>query len=286
MKSPLGLLLARCTRLLPVIFIAFNGLQSAFGELPSLGKPPWTGYFVVYSSKIYQFGIYASGEIRLSAMAANNEPVMEKLVVPILVAIEETLPDGKVEIRKVQPGSLQSGQAASDRLEKAIITGKVAGDATFECTVEQSRGTILIGGRVLDPGTLKNPLRLVVRAAFSSPYPYLKDNQNEKAAEVFKKKTKADGITFKRLDRKTDKLTVDQNVDAASAEVNGPGIAEAEVKICSYDSRKFVFVASANSAITLENQAGQPLNKGFSIKWRPDSAKDPESRARLAIEVR
>ena len=276
----------RTIRMIPVILFTCSGLQPGSAELPALGNPPWTGYFVVYSSKIYQFGIYASGEFRLSAMAANNEPVMEKLVVPIVVAIEETLPDGKVEIRKVQPGSLQSAQAATERLGKAIITGKVAGDATFECTVEQSRGTILIGGRVLESGTLKNPLRLVIRAAFSSPYPYLKDNQNEKAAEAFKKKTKADGIAFKRLDRKADKLPVDQNVDAASPEVNGPGISEAEVRICSYDDRKFVFVASSNSAITLENQAGQPLSKGFSIKWHPDPAKDPAGSARIAIDVR
>jgi hypothetical protein len=271
---------------LPAILFAITGFQSLSAQLRSLNNYPWAGYFAGHSDKSYRFGLLASGEIRLTVIDAKKEPLNAKLIIPIVVTIEETLPDGKTLVKKIQPDSMQSAQAASDRFDKVVVSGKVTGDTAFELMLEQNRGMILIGGRVLDPGSSKNPLRLVVRAAFSSPYPFSKEIPNEKAAEIFKKKIKGDGIALKLTDKQARTFAISQDIDAASAEVNGPGIAEAKIKICSYDGKKFVFLASPNSAMTLEHKPSQPLSKGFSLVWHTDPAKDPEGKARLAIDVR
>jgi hypothetical protein len=272
--------------LFPAFLLAATVLQPVSSQLPSLGEHPWSGYFVGHTSRNYRFGLLASGEIYLTVIDAKKEPLHPKLVIPVVVAVEETLPNDKTAIRRIQPDSMQSALAATDHLEKVVVSGKFAGDATFELILEQSRGMILIGGRLLDTGRSKNPLRLVVRAAFPSPYPFSKEIPNEKAAEIFRKKLKGDGIALTWTDKQTRTFAIDQDIDAASSEVNGPGIAEAEIKICSYDGRKIVFLASPNSGMTLENKPGHPLSKGFSLVWHPDTVKDPEGRARLAIDVR
>ena len=56
-------------------------------------------------------------------------------------------------------------------------------------------------------------------------------------------------------------------VEAASKELNGPGIAAAEIEIAAYKGKKFLFIASENSAMTLWNSKVEPLHEGFTINW-------------------
>jgi hypothetical protein len=272
--------------LLAPLLLAASGLLPAAAELPTLDKAPWINYFAAYSSRTFRIGISTKGLIELSVMKDKDVPVIDKLVIPIAITVQESLPDGRVIERKLDPESLTSKQDATNELGKVVIKGKVTGDAAFEATLEQSRGSILIGGRITDPAGSANPLKFTLSAAFSAPYPYVKEDQDEVTGKEFQKKIKGDRISLIWTDKKAQKLALNEEIDATSPAVNGPGIAGVEIDIISYAGKKLNFAASTNSAITMKNARPQPLRKGFSLHWTADPAKDPDGKARLAITVK
>ena len=269
------------------LLFAFTGIQSLPAQLGTLNEPPWLGYFAAYSNRDYQIGISTFGKIRLSAIDSKGKPLSNKLDVAISVAIEETLPDGRIVVKEIKTESLESEQKPTDEFQKTIITGKVTGDAPFELIMEQDRGIVSLGGRLVGPGSLTNPLRFTIRVNFTEPYPFEDvDMTDKKEAKDFEKKIKADRIDLKWTDQKRVKLGLEDPVDAKSAEFNGPGIAVAEIEIGSYKGHKFIIAASDHSTMTIANAKPEPLYKGFFLSWVPDSAKDPEMKARLRIQVK
>ena len=255
-------------------------------ELPALPKDPWITFFAVSSNRDSRVTVSTKGLIELSIMKDKEVPVIDKLVIPIAITVQETLPDGRTMERKLDPESLTSEQPATSELGKVVIKGKVAGGAAFEATIEQSRGSILIGGRITDPAGSANPLKFALSAAFSAPYPYAKEDQDEVTGKEFQKKIKGDRISLIWTDRKARKLALNEEIDAGSPAVNGPGIAGVEIDIISYAGKKLNFASSTNSAITMKNARPQPLRKGFSLHWAADPVKDREGKARLVIMVK
>ncbi len=250
-----------------------------------INEVPWLGHFAVFANKRFQFAVTAQGKITLIPIGDNDKPVANSLEIPIEVTVEEIRPDGKITVKKVQPKSLESAQPATEKLEKVVLRGKVTGDASFELTLEQVRGVVSVGGRVLDSGTLtKNPLRFSIRIKFPSPYRYDK-RRDKREQKAFEKKIEDDRLDLTWSDGKRKKQSFDEKVDASSKELNGSGIAAAEIEISAYKGRKFEFIASQNSTIALSNEKG-PLHEGFEIQWLPDPAKDPQGKARLSLEVR
>ena len=81
--------------------------------------------------------------------------------------------------------------AALPRLIVFPFAENVAGDAAFEASFEQSRGSILIGGRITDAAGSANPLKFTLSAGFAAPYPYVKEDQDEITGKEFQKKIKA-----------------------------------------------------------------------------------------------
>lgn len=273
---------------------SFAALPSAQAQLSSLSEPPWTGYYAAYESKRFHIGLSAQGDIKLTPIGSRGAPVSHQLTIPIDIGIEEIMPDGKVVMRQVKVETLSATDPATDKLEKATFRGKVTGDAVFEATIEQSRGIIFIGGRVVEPGTLtKNPIRCAVRAKFPDAYknakkgnPLDESRENKKIVKAFEKKIAGDLIELKWTDGKRVKQDFEKPVEAASKDLNGPGIASAEIEISAYQGKRFVFTAAPNSSMTLWNPQSAPLHEGFSIHWSSDAAKDTEGKARLAIEVK
>ena len=300
--------------------VLFAAIQPASAQLPSLDEQPWLGYYAVAANKRFQFAFAADGKITLSPIGDKGEPVARNLAIFIEILVEEVMPDGKSIAKQVRPETLSSPQPATAELEKVVVSGKVTGEAAFEVTLEQARGGIAIGGRITDPGTLtKNPLRFGIRARFPNAYPKvnfeeIRDDAKEKTKEEKRaerkakreaekdgkgddkknakkeaeelEKIKADRIDLKWTDGTRKKQTFDQEVEAASKDLNGPGIAGAEIEISAYQGKKFLFIASPNSAMTLANAKPAPLFQGFSVKWVPDAAQDKEGKARLSIEVK
>ena len=148
---------------LATLLTALTGIQSVSAELPALNKQPWMGYFAVFKNRNYEITINNQGEMRLSPHTKEGEVFGAYLAFPISIGIEEIMPDGKIQWLSILPESLESTDPATDKLEKAVIRGKVTGGAAFEATIEGARGIFSIGGRVTDPGTAtKNPLRFHV----------------------------------------------------------------------------------------------------------------------------
>lgn len=285
--------------LLMSCLLATVSTQLVEAELPSLQDQPWLGYYAVHANKNYEFKVAAAdGKLSLITLG-EGAPILGNLLVFINFGIEETQPDGKVVSSPVQGNSFETTDPASDKLSKCILRGKTAGGASVELTIEQSRGIVFIGSRVLEPGTHTHPLRTTATVVFPNINPPAKPPVNNEAlderdakraakkqAKDAEDKLKDDGVDLKWSDGNRQKLTFEKVLDAGSKEINGPGIAAAEIKIAAYGKRKFFFTAAPNSAMKLSNAKPASLSEGFSLQWSPDPTKDQDGKARLAIEVK
>lgn len=256
-------------------------------QLPSLDKAPWFGYFAGYQNNRVSIGLSASGEIKVTPLDQKGNNFGPHSYFMILFGIEEVLPDGKFEMKKIKAETLTSEQAATDSLEKVIIRGKVSAEAGFEAVIEQDRGVISITGRVTDTGMFKkNPVRFGVQVKIPDTYPpWMREDKwksDKKALAAVQKKIKSDQIKLVWTDGKKISQSFEQPVEAASKDLNGTGIAKAEIEIGTYKNRKFYFAASDSSAITLSNAGPAPLCDGFLIHWTPDAG----GKARFSFEVK
>ncbi len=263
------------------------GISPVSAELPGLSEKAWLGYFIGFKNKKFQFGITAQGKTTIKVIGKKGEPVNQKLTIPVEFLVEEIRPDGKTTVKNVKPETLESAQPATDKPRQIVIHGKVTGDASFEVFVNEDRGVISLGGRLLDPGTLtKNPIRFSIRVKFPDAYPSRKAAADKKGERALKETTKDDRLQLTWTDGKRLKQPADTAVDASSKEINGPGIAAMEVGFSSYDEKKFEFTASENSSMRLSGTQAVPLYDGFTLTWMADPAKDPEGKARLSFAVK
>lgn len=263
------------------------GTLPVAAELPQLKEKEWLGYFVGYQNSKFQFGVTSHGRAEIKIIKKNGDPIARTQFMPLEFQVEEIMPDGKVRELSILPETLQSAQPATDKPRQIVIQGKVKGDAGFEIFVDEKSGMILLGGRLLDRGTLtKNPLRFSIKLKIPNAYPYEKHGGSEKDAKAFEKKIEDDRLLLKWTDGKRVKQAVDKPVDAGSKEINGPGSSSVELEFRTYDGRKLEFTASENSAIMLSSTRSEPLHKGFSLIWTADAAKDPEGKARFGIEAK
>lgn len=279
--------------------LSFLAPLPAFAGLPIL-KQPWLGYYAVFSNKDYQFRISAAdSKVMIAPIPQGETPVGDDRSILIEIGIEETLPDGKTIVRPLETGSLETADPATDKLTKVVIRGKSEGNASLEITVEQSRGIISLGSRVMDPGTFKNPLRCSVATTFprvmtnrgSEPKSGISDDRSAKRAlkeqeKADTKKLKEDSLSLKWTNGKKRKMTFEKKMDAGTKEINGTGIAAAEIKISDYGKKTVVLNASTNSVMEISNPVSGSLGAGFSLRWVPDMAKDVDGKARLAVEVK
>ncbi|MEO8615302.1 MAG: hypothetical protein ABI600_09190 [Luteolibacter sp.] len=267
---------------------------TAKGELPSLDDRKWVGNFVVLEGRNFEFTLASQGKARISAMGKKGLPISDRLAVSLDFLVQETLSDGKIVTKAVQPASLESSQPATLKPKDIVIRGKVTGDAGFEAYITEDRGAISVGGKLLNLGTLtKNPLRFAIRASFPNPYGDAKGKATENDKSALKKEAKAmektmqkDRLQLKWIDGKSTKLELIEPVDASSKEVNGPGIAALSAEFSTYQDKKFILTASENSSMTLSNSAPKPLNGGFVVIWMADPVKDPGAKARLTVDVK
>ena len=267
--------------------LGLAGISPVCAELPGLSEKEWLGYFVGYQDKKFQFGITSQGRATIKVLGKGGVPLNQRLAIPLEFVVEEVMPDGKTMAKKVKPETLESAQPATTKPEKMVIRGKVTGDATFEVFVNEDRGVISLGGRLVDPGALtKNPLRFSLRVKFPDAYPSGKAAGDKDKEKALKDKMKNDRLQLTWSDGKRVKQATDKSIDAGSKEINGPGIVAMQVEFNSYDEKKLEFTASENSLIALSGGPAAPLHDGFTVTWMADPAKDPEGKARITFEVK
>lgn len=254
-------------------------------ELPMMSDKEWLGYFIGSETKRYQFGMTPDGKCAVKVFDKKGDPLSSKMSILVDFIVEEIAPDGKAKVRAIVPKSLESEHPSVNKINDAVVRGKVTGDATFEALVSEDRGMILLGGRILDPGTVKSPLRFSIRVKFPESYQYdiLDDKQKIKA---FENKTKNDRIQIIRTDKKRVKPSLFEDVDASSAELNGPGVAALQLEMASFHDKKIEISAGENSSMLLSNPEPRPLYKGFFLTWSADPVKDPEGKSRLMVDVK
>ena len=263
------------------------GVFPVSAELPSLAEKEVLGYFVAADSKSIRFRIGSDGKSSIKVIDSKGTEVNNKLLIPIVFTVEETLPDGKVISRKIDPQSLESAQPATVKPKDVTIKGKVTGGIGFEVFVTEERGAISLGGRLLNPAEIKNPTRFLIEVRIPDAVPPAKDGEdNRKAAKEREDQLKDDKLQLVWTDGKKTRITGDKAVEGSSKEVTGPGITAASVEFAAFKERKIVATAAPNSSMRLTNVGSQPLPQGFSLFWSADPSKDPEGKARLLIEIK
>ncbi len=263
------------------------GISPVSAELPGLEEKEWLGYFVGFQNKKFQFAISSQGKATIKVIGKKGEPLTRKIAIPVEFLVEEIRPDGKISVKNIKPETLESAQPATNKPQQIVIHGKVTGEASFEVFVNEDRGVISLGGRLLDLGTLtKNPVRFSIRLKFPDAYPNQKATGDKKDENELKDKTTNDRLQLSWTDGTRVKQPADKAVDAGSKEINGPGIAAMQVEFSSYDEKKFEFTASESSSMSLSGTQSAPLYEGFMLTWVADPAKDPTGKARLRLEVK
>lgn len=262
------------------------GILPVRAALPSLAEKEWLGYFVGVHHRAFQFGFTCQGKAMIKPMGKKGEWVGSSLMIPVSFQVLETRPDGKVVSRKIQPDSLESAQLATDKPQNVVIKGKVTGDTGFEIFINEERGELSLGGRMLEPGTSKNPLRFVIEVRIPDVYAEAKQGGDKKAVKAFEEKTRGDRLQLVWTDKKRVKQSLTDKVDVSRAEISGPGIAAVQLELGAYDGKNIEFAASENSSIKLVNKPSAALIEGFSMSWTADSAKDPQGKARLSISMK
>lgn len=268
-----------------VLFIS-GAFQRTSAGLPMVLKQPWIGYFAVFENRNYQFSVEPDGQAALTLMDPKGELMGKSSKITVSCVVEEILPNGETRLKKIKNDSLESKEPATAKLEKTTIRGKVTGDAAYEVTIEQNLGVISIGGRITDTGTLtKNPLRFTVRVKIPNVYAEV-EKGGHIAHKAFLKRIKDDCMNLKWTDGKRFKQNFIDRVDVNSKEINGPGIANAEIEMDYYNGKRLRFGATENSVITLWIDPPGPLHEGFTLNWVADTAKDPTGKSRLSLYVK
>lgn len=264
------------------------GILPLAAQLPILNEKEWLGYFTGFETRKVRWSFSSDGKSVLRVVGDKGALVSDKLSIPVEFVVEETTPDGKTAVRGLIPESLESAQAPTTKPKGVVIHAKVRGDVAVELTIDEDSGKLSVGGRVLDPGpTVKNPLKFSIRVRFPNAYPDDSPTADKKKAKAFEAKTKNDRIQLIRVDKSRGKQSLSEAVEAdAATALNGPGIAMTEIEIGGYKDRKFQLVATENSLMNLTGLKPGPMSGGFVIAWSADSAKDPQGKARLIVEVK
>ena len=274
------------SRTVAACLVSLAGVGTLRADLPVMQEKEWLGYFLGFEGKKSQFGVTGGGKSAIKVLGKQGSPLSSQLTVYVDVLVEELFPDGKVTARRIAPESLESAHPAATKINQAVIAGKVTGDASFELFVNEDRGAISLGGRLVDPGTVKNPLRFSIRLRFQDAYLYDEPSEDKKKIKAFENKIKNDRMQLVWTDRKRVKQSLSEAVDASSAELNGPGVAALQMEISSYLGARFEVSATGNSSMQLSNADMKPLHRGFNLTWSADPEKDPEAKARLVIDVK
>ena len=264
------------------------GISSVSAELESLEEKPWYGYFAGYQGKKADFGLDTDGEaiiipLKKDAKGKDAERQMTtQYYLKLAYQVEETLPDGKTVVKKFDVDSIESASKPTAKPGNIMFKGKLDGsDATFEGYFEVSRGMVLVGGRVVDKGTITNPLKFSVKIVVPSAYKNAKKD-DEKA---FKKRLAEDKIEVKLLDGKKAKADAFIPFEPKAPEFSGTGVNQVEFSVDELGGSAYTFTASPGSKIALSNTNGQPFYDGLTIYWESDPTADA-SKTRLAIDVK
>jgi hypothetical protein len=100
------------------------------------------------------------------------------------------------------------------------------------------------------------------------------------------KKTRNDSISLRLAGGKRLKYKMQEPIEPLNEKIKGVAIEQVELEYAAYPDHKFLFTAAPNSEIALVAGNGSPLHTALSIHWKANPEKDPEGKARLALQVK
>jgi hypothetical protein len=274
------------------LLIAGAGLKTASAQLPMAKDAAELGYFALLMEKKLKFGINTEGGIEIQPL--NREKNAEGELLKIEPLIVETLPGGSEVPRMLVANTLETKDAPAARLVRTSYRGKADNDVVMETSVEASRGVIFLGGRILEQGKSMNPQHV----AFTIPMQHVYNGDTNRIAEIenaeekekeqkaFMKKTRNDSISLRLAGGKRLKYKMQEPIGPLNEQIKGAVIEQVELEYAAYPDHKFLFTAAPGSQITLVAGDGTPLHKSLSIHWKSNPEKDPEGKARLALQVK
>ena len=267
-----------------------SGIVQGEAKLPMVGEREWVGYYAVVVSKKYSFGITLDGQGKLLITGKDGKPMIHDAV-NVDFTIEEVSPDGSIVGKTIIPDSLESVQPASMKLKDVVIKGKAQDDVLFEITATETGGGLLLGGKISSQGTVKSPLRFSIGVRFPEITPFFeksseKEKDEKKQKREMEKLMKEERLSVKWIDGKSEKVSIAEPIDGAGPTVSGPGVSFLSGEFSRLNRSKLEIMAAPNSAMVVKNDPSKALMMGFSVVWRADMAKDPQSKARLSLQVK
>lgn len=252
---------------------------SVFGdELPELFEKPWTAWYCGYEGRDFHFGVDPDGEASLIPLKKKDERFSSREWIKITPVIEEILPGGKVVTKKTVDDGWEAITESSDEAENISYRGTVTGGARFEAHFEIDGSVVSGGGRILEKGELKNPIRFVINVKIPNCYSYEDD------PDKLENKAKRDRVDLVMADKSRKKFDVIDPVDAEKE--SGNGVKSARIDLAGFDGGRLELDAGNAGTFEFENRGPSPLYKGFTLGWKPDPAKDPKGEARFELEYK
>ena len=241
-------------------------------DLPGLKKQPWLGYFIgIEHRKKMRFGVTAKGQGVIDPLDNDGKPVFSKVPFQVNFTVIETLPDGKTVRKQLNSDSLVSEQPATEDPDEPIIfRGKATGDAAFEVTVYPERGGVALSGKLIDKGTLANPVHFEISLDVK-PYPQRPgDGQSE--IKAFEARAKKDVLRYDTVSRKRGKIEFLEETNPATT--IGEAMTRLDFKTDAFDNHEFEIQTTDKAKLTLADEGSKPLWNGFTLVWRIDEGAD------------
>jgi hypothetical protein len=271
-------------------------------QLPSFSGGDRLGYFATYKDRDVEFGITSLCKVRYMpnlSKGLKSTFLGAKYTIDINPQLLTTKADGTPGFRKIVDESLTTPDKVSDNFEKTTITGEVTGGGKFEFNVQQNRGALVMGGRHTNPAETKPPhyfaIAIKVPEQLTDPklekyYELTAKAADDRAArrelKEFMRDFRDDKLSVRRIDGSESRYPLAEPIEGGTDAINGAGISELEMISNIYDGKRIVFTASEGSAITMKTSREGMLLPGFILTWKADPAKDPESKARVAVSIK
>ena len=270
----------------PCIAIAFGIFLTApavQADLPGLKKQPWLGYFIgIEHKRKMRFAVTAKGQGVINPLDKEGNPVFANVPFQVNFTVIETLPDGKTVRKQINSDSLASEQPPTENPEEPVIfRGKVTGDAAFEVTVSPERGGVGVSGKLIDKGSLTNPIHFEISLDVK-PYPQ-KPGKDQDEIETFERRVKKDALRYDTVSRERGKIEFLEEINPAT--VIGESVARLDFKTDAFDKKEFEITTTDKAKLTFEDLGTKPLWSGFTLRWRVDEGTDAATQ-KLTITAR
>jgi len=242
-------------------------------RLPNMHENPWRGFFSGYERKNFEFGINYEGQSEIYLLAGRSKKRVGqtrtiKIYAEVLV---ETAP-GKFSTKRLkeEEGFATEMKAGLDHKE-VKFTAESIGDAKVEITVKYDRNRIIMDGRILDRGTLKNgKLYLVYKVKVPAMYGRTYDSADGKK---LKRTMRRDKVRFTRAEnKKRVSLKTYEAVDLRDDDKAKGGVTDIAIDMSAQEGNVFLFTTlDGTGVIEFENKyfdKKAPLWKGYTVKWK------------------